>query len=197
MRLTWPLGAAAVALAVLCAPASASMVEARTLEQLVRDAGYVVLARVESQASRYDARGRIVTDVTLEIEQVVKGDAEPGARLVLRRFGGVVGDVAATVDGAPTFRDGELAVVFAQRRGGDHLYAVGMSQGVFPVRVVRSKARAGGATRVVDPSGRGLALVTRGPNGTLQKAAGVLSETTSLDAFLGRLRAIAAAQEGH
>src|SRR5688572_9727328 len=55
-------------------PGSATLVEALDLQTLVHEAEQVVLARVIGQQSRWDERGRIVTDVTLQVEETIKGD---------------------------------------------------------------------------------------------------------------------------
>src|SRR5690349_19414485 len=98
----------------------ATLVEALDLQTLVDEAEQVVLARVIGQQSLFDARGRIVTDVALQVEESIKGDQAPGAAITVRRLGGVVGDQGMRVAGEPSFETGETVVLFGarMRRGG-------------------------------------------------------------------------------
>lgn len=146
------LAVAAVLLPALAAgPAAATVTAALDVRELVAQADHVVVGRVVSQHAHWDARRRIVTDVTVEVEQSMKGAAE-GERIVVRRLGGAIGDLGMRVAGEPDFTDGERAVLFAARSGG-LLRPVGMSQGVLPIRV-DPRGR-----EMVLPGGQGLALV--------------------------------------
>jgi hypothetical protein len=113
--------------------AHASLVEALDLETLVAEADQVVVARVLSLNSRYDDRGQIVTDVSLQVEESVKGDTAAGAAIVVQRQGGTVGDIGMRVSGEPSFVVGETVVLFAARYTGGALRPVGMSQGALRV----------------------------------------------------------------
>jgi len=151
------MAAAAVALAALglCAvPVSASVTEALDLIQLVRESDAVLVGRATRSESKWDSRRRIVTDVTVEVERTMKGDATEGEHLVLRQLGGSIGELGMRVAGEPQLAVGDRAVLFGRRATGTHLRPVGMSQGVLPVRV-----EAG--VDMVHPGGAGLALVRR------------------------------------
>lgn len=130
--------------------ASASVVEALELSELVARAERVVLGRVVDKRARWDGRGRIVTDVTLRVQERMKG--APGDTITLTRLGGSIGEVGMKVAGEPSFRVGERRIVFARpgRNGGWR--PVGMSQGALPV--VDDAGR-----EVVMPGGAGLSLV--------------------------------------
>jgi hypothetical protein len=85
-----------------------------SVEETARTSQAVVRGVVERTRSRW-AGSRIVTEVTVRVTGTWKG--QPDDRLILLVPGGTVGDLAQTVDAAPTFEDGEEVVVFAGRRG--------------------------------------------------------------------------------
>jgi hypothetical protein len=116
--------------------ASATMVVPLDLDALTDQAHHVVLARVESQRSRFTSdRRAIYTEVTLTVLQSVKGPAREGERIVVRREGGVVDGLGMRVSGAAVFTDGEEVLVFLEPRG-EALWTVGMAQGKMHVHAV-------------------------------------------------------------
>ncbi len=137
--------------------ASASLMLALDLAALVARASQVVVARVESQHPRWDERGRIVTDVTLRVDETLFGAAQVGDRVVLERFGGAIGELGMRIEGEPLFADGTRVLVFAApaASGSGRLRPVGMSQGVMHLAAPEVR---GGEERVL-PGGEGLALV--------------------------------------
>jgi len=131
----------AVALAVgwTARPASATILRELGLGELVRQADRVVVARVEARVSRWEG-GRIVTDVTLRVEETAKGDARVGERVVVTTMGGSVDGIGMTVVGEAAFVKGETALVFltaldATWAGVRAWEVVGMAQGRMPVTV--------------------------------------------------------------
>jgi len=152
-----------LSLALAAIPASASLLEALDLAQLVARADHVVLATPIRRQTRWDAYQRIVTDVTLRVETPLKGSSRPDAVLELRTLGGAIGELGMRVEGEPVFREGHRYLVFAVYRGGE-LRPVGMSQGVLPIE--RDQA---GRDKVL-PGGGGIALVRPLPDGTLAPA---------------------------
>lgn len=178
--------------------ARATITEAMDLRALVRDSDHVVLATVISTEARYDHLDRIVTDATLRVDERMWGPAREGSTVVVRRLGGVLGDVGLRVEGEATFEPGERVILFARTlRSEGVLRPVGMSQGVLPVRT-GSTSTGGGAAggEVVMPGGDGLALVRRGEDGRLASAPGAISEPTPLDALLARIRDLVAEIHG-
>jgi hypothetical protein len=137
--------------------ATASLMIALDLQTLVARASHVVVARVASQRARYDGRGRIVTDVTLRVDESLVGPARVGDRLVVERLGGAIGELGMRVEGEPLFEDGGRVLLFAAwaPSGGGRLRPVGMAQGVMRVEPPRVS---GGEERVL-PGAEGLALV--------------------------------------
>jgi hypothetical protein len=177
------LGLLAVTLAT-SSPAHATLVEALDLETLVAEADQVVLARVIGQQSLYDERGRIVTDVVLQVEESIKGDQAPGAAVTLRRLGGVVGDMGLRVSGEPSFETGETVVLFgAHRARGGALRSIGMSQGT--LRVFERDGE-----RWVRSANNGVATVKRA-GGQLKHAGAALEQPRKLTELLAEVRTLA------
>lgn len=82
-----------------------------SLERLVTESDTIVRGSVARQESHWDAAGRlIVTDVTLDVAETIKG--EPAAQQTLRVAGGTVGDVTLTTSNDPRFEDGENLIAF-------------------------------------------------------------------------------------
>jgi len=157
--------------------AAASLMLALDLQALVTRASHVVVARVESQRARYDDRGRIVTDVTLRVDETLVGPARAGDRLVVERLGGAIGELGMRVEGEPLFEDGGRVLLFAgwASSGGGRLRPVGMAQGVMRIEPPRVS---GGEDRVL-PGGEGLALV-RPTQGGLVAASPAIDAPRSL-----------------
>jgi hypothetical protein len=121
-------------------PASASIVRALSLPQLVDEASVVAVVAVESASSSW-VDGRIVTDtVTVVVDGL--GGVSTGARLTLRTLGGEVDGIGQRVFGEAWFRPGERYLVFLEPALPSSAVAgplpellrpVGMSQGALPV----------------------------------------------------------------
>lgn len=177
-----------VSVLVAWAPAvRATLVEALDLETLVAEAEQVVLARVIGERSHYDARGRIVTDVSLQVEESIKGNQAPGAALTVQRLGGVVGDIGERVAGEPNFAVGETVVLFGVRtRRGGVLRPLGMSQGA--LRVFERDGE-----RWARSANNGVSTVKRA-GGRLQESPGAVPAPRKLDELLTELRDLVAAK---
>ena len=174
------------ALAVAPGRAHATVAVAFDLRELVDRADEVALVEAIDARSLRDERGRIVTDTVVRVLESVEGGARVGDTFVIRRLGGVVGNVGMYVEGEAQLQPGERAVVFAKRVAPNApLRTVGMAQGVMPVR-------ASGAHDVVTPNGGGLVLVRPLPNGRLAPATAALTAPLPLDQLLDQLRTISA-----
>lgn len=166
------------------APGRATLMEALDLETLVAEAEQVVLARVIGQHSLLDERGRIVTDVALQVEESIKGDQAPGAAITVRRLGGVLGDQGMRVAGEPSFETGETVVLFGARmRRGGVLRPVGMSQGA--LRVFERDGE-----RWARSANNGVSTVKR-EGGHLKHAGAAVEEPRRLSELLTELRSLA------
>ena len=160
---------------------SASVGEGLTLDELVARADEIVMARAIAAESRFED-GRIVTEVELERVETIRGHG--GERLRLITPGGTVGEIGMRVEGAPQIPVGTEAVLFGRRteRG---VRAVGMAQGVFPVRTREGRPW-------VHPNGAGIALVRRDAQGRLSRVSPSLEAPMELEAFLSEVRERAA-----
>jgi hypothetical protein len=175
-RIRFSFAAAALLLSALATNAMASSVVQLDLETLSARADRVVVGHVEKMQSHFLAPGsqRIVTDVTLVVEQPVLGD--PAAtRFVVRHLGGEVGKVGQWVSGEASYHVGERLVLFAAERQGA-FFAVGMAQGVLPIR----DDAAAGVARVKSPR-RASAAVSDGT-----------SEMRSVDDLVDEVRTLVA-----
>ena len=117
------------ALAGLAGPARATVLGFLDEAALTRQADSVVRGRVIAQSVAL-VDGRLWTDSTLEVSEVLKGRLRPGARMLVRQPGGERGGVGMRVVGVARFSVGEEVVLFARWSAGRHL-PVGMAQGKY------------------------------------------------------------------
>lgn len=167
-------------------PAQGSMVQAMDLAELVQEAELVAVARVMGQQVSYDERGRIVTDIQMQVERTEKGDVAPGASVVVRRLGGELDGVAMRIEGEPSFQNGEQVLLFGtnpQKRS--LLRPVGMSQGA--LRIFERDGQ-----RWVRSGTKDLALVRKSGDGKLTPDAAAVAEPRPLNDVLGEIRTLVA-----
>lgn len=98
-------------------------------EQLVRRAETVVVGRVAQQHSQWNSdRTRIVTQVTVTVDEVLKGD--PNQRsLVVSVPGGEIDGVGELYTHTPRFRVSEAVVLFVERDPAGVLRVAGGEKG--------------------------------------------------------------------
>ncbi len=155
MRLVKPVVIAAT-VAAFAATATASIVLRVTPRELADEAHVVVEGRVSAIDVRWDDKRTAINHyVTFNVEQTHKGKA--GASVTIVVPGGTVGDETLRVDGVPTFKDGERAVVFLWKNKKDELVVLGQAQGKF--NLFHDKKT---KTLVAQNSLKGLCLVMRG-----------------------------------
>lgn len=182
------IAGAMLALLLFASPALATIVEALSLRELVRASSLIVIGQVESQRARYDEQGRIVTDVTLRVEESLHGAVARSSRITIERLGGAVGDIGMHVEGEPRFENGERILLFGQRfvtPRGPVVRPVGMAQGVLPIE-----------GEMVLPNSEGLGLVTRDAQGHLIPATGAVTAPRTRDALVEELQALVAEVHG-
>ncbi|MCX6955864.1 MAG: hypothetical protein NTV51_27285 [Verrucomicrobia bacterium] len=129
----------AAVLAVLCPAVRATTIVPPTFPELVAEADCIIQGTVESIVSRpvSTARGEaIYTDVTLSVEQCLKGTA--GGRIVLTFLGGELGTKRLAIPGVPRFQVGAREILFVQRNGRQLCPLVGFFHGRY--RVLRDAA---------------------------------------------------------
>ncbi len=181
-RAAWFLPAS-LALFAVSAPVSATLTVALDLRELITEADHILVVTAVSEEARLGPLDRIFTDTTLRVEERIHGpqSAREGSLVVLRSLGGVLGGVGLRVEGEPSFALGERALVFGQMRGAE-LRAIGMSQGVMPMR------RLGSGADMILPGGQGLALSQVGSDGRIRSAPGALMAPTGADEFMAQVR---------
>jgi hypothetical protein len=123
-------------LAAVSSPADATTVEERSLRAVVEEAHSIVHGTVISTSSRWtENRSMIVTDVRIEVHDVLKGD--PAAEVVVTQPGGKVGRLRVEADGASAFRAGDETILFLRRGKQGRSHVVGLFQGHFRVETDR------------------------------------------------------------
>ena len=136
-------GAAAV-VALLAIHASATQFDAFDRSAQVRGSDVILTGRILSVRCQWSPdHSAIFSDAELSVDEVWKG-LPAGDRVVVRTFGGRVGEVALEVEGAARFDGGERVVVFLRRSG--LLYApFGMRFGKYQIVGMGSASMAIGA----------------------------------------------------
>ncbi len=147
---------AACGIALFATAAQATTLVHRDVPALTREADTIVVGRVVKSESRWTAdRRRIVTDVTVEVGESLKG--APGETVVIRQPGGQVGDIGQRVDGVASFKKGEEVVLFLEKRPDRSFMLSGMAQGKFRVerswdgKEILAVPEPKGGARTVDP----------------------------------------------
>ena len=101
-----------------------------TLPQLAHSADVVAVGVVADIRSASDSSGKLVTLVSIDLEETLKGQA--ASPMVIQVAGGIAGIQTVVVEDAPEFRSHERVVVFVQRS--DNNYSVvGGFQGKFTI----------------------------------------------------------------
>jgi hypothetical protein len=155
-----------VGLLVLSPLASATTVLRADVPALTRHSDAIVRGRVVTLQSHWTGdKRRIVTDVTVQVEETLKG--EPAQTVTIRQPGGIVGDVGQKVSGLAAFHPGEEVVVFLERRGPVHV-VTGLAQGKFHLDrlkdgSVRATPDGTGDARVLDPRSHAALSLARTP----------------------------------
>ena len=124
----------ATALALLSAPppAHATQVLQQSLRDLTLGSQDIVIGRVEDTQVRWnEAHTKIVTDVTVRVDESLKGAS--AERLTLTQLGGDLDGFRYSVPGSPLFRAGEQALLFVWRDARGRAQVNGLAQGKFDI----------------------------------------------------------------
>ncbi len=117
----------------LSAPLSAIVVRPMSFTELVADSAAIVYARVADVRGQWTAdRQGIDSLLTLDAIEYFKGGL--GDAVTVRVPGGQVGNRVHVLPGAPTFRPGDVVVLFLKANGPAIPIVTGTTQGVFRVR---------------------------------------------------------------
>ncbi len=120
------------ALVAFAPPSDASTFIFTPQRDLVRDASAIVEGRVLSTSSFWNETGQvIVTEAVFQVEEKIVGKVP--SIVVVRTFGGQVGNFAVEASGFPTFRKGERQLLFLEAEKGGHSRVLGYQQGQFRI----------------------------------------------------------------
>ncbi|RDV38905.1 hypothetical protein DV096_08925 [Bradymonadaceae bacterium TMQ3] len=140
---------------LLAANATAATLPRMDLEELVVRSDAVVVAQVETITTELDARGRVVSTITLTVRETLKGPAQ--RTVAIRQLGGYHGDVGTRVPGMPVFQIADRGVLFLSGNVAQHPASVtGLAQGFFRVALGPDSA-----TEFAIPQVNNLNLVVR------------------------------------
>jgi hypothetical protein len=129
----------AACLALTAALGWATAFEAKNFDQLVTEADQIFVGTAATAAARKLPAGAIVTDVTFNRIQMLKGNSMDTA-VTLMTAGGSVGGETFELRGLPKFRLDTTYVVFSQGNGTTIFPVVGGDQGMFQVKTDASTA---------------------------------------------------------
>ncbi|MBN1655306.1 MAG: hypothetical protein JXA30_16185 [Deltaproteobacteria bacterium] len=169
-------------LGLLVWPVRASVIMRFELEQLVARSDVIVVATTLGWKSRWGARKRILTDVTLRVDESIKGKYQPSDVLVVTRLGGEIDGLGMRVAGEAAFYKDKKALVFLREiPASGELRVVGMSQGVYHFNEAQGQI-------VVAPDESDSALVERDSDGKLQSALSTRTEPSPANDVLEEVR---------
>ena len=109
-------------------PVAAHSFIARTFDELVTEADQILVGSVGSTQSRLLPSGAIVTDITVVVDQALKGAPEQTVSLMV--LGRTIGDTTLAIPGFPVFAPGHRYVLFVRGNGRTILPLVGGTAGV-------------------------------------------------------------------
>lgn len=112
--------------------AQATTVIPPTFDDLVSQAQIILqgtVTDVQSQWTGEGAQRHIVSYVTVQVEETLKG--EPGANYTLRMLGGTVDGTTMEVSDSPKFKIGDRDILFVENNGTQFIPLVGIMHGRF------------------------------------------------------------------
>jgi hypothetical protein len=194
-----PLPAALAPLVVLAAallaprPATATVVVAKTLDELTSEAEVIVHARVERVESRFDTGVRTIhTYTTLRVMETLKGPEDGPARITVRQLGGTAEGLTQLLPGDAKFTVNTEVIVFLNRneKGLPVMHLTALAQAKYDVVLRADPAHPDLVERLVrpDPEAARLAYMARDKDGALRPAAPPRIDVTTLSTFLDRVR---------
>jgi hypothetical protein len=159
-------------------PAPATTYLPASFNEVVAESSTIVYGRVTEVRAAWSADRRTIESVVI-VRAVSYLKGARGDVMAFTVPGGQVGDRLMAIPGAPSFREGDLVVVFLKGTGPALPRPVGLAQGVFRVM---ADPRSGEASVVPPPA------VARGP-GTPVRRGDPARGPVPLDAFAAEVRA--------
>ena len=97
---------------------------ATNLKTLTKNSEVVLIGKVSEQESKWNEnKSRIYTDVTIEVNEYLKGKTEEKS-ITVSHLGGEVGEVGELYTHIPTFKEQEEMVLFVKMNKNDGKYRV-------------------------------------------------------------------------
>jgi hypothetical protein len=128
-----PIALGIVALTVIAPPAHSTTVYHLDTPALVRGSTGIVIGTVQGTQSHWnESRTAIVTDVTVSVSDVLKGDAT--STVTLTQPGGEVDGMRYEIPGSPAFRANEEVLLFLWEDSHGRAQVNGLAQGKFELR---------------------------------------------------------------
>ena len=112
-------------------PASAAVLVVPTDGELIQNSHAIVVASVTDINSEFTIDGPIVTNIDLDVEEVLKGSISTSKPLRLREPGGSVGRYFSIVSGSPHYWTANRALIFLKHTDDGQWRTYGMSLGKF------------------------------------------------------------------
>jgi hypothetical protein len=132
--------------ASVAAPASATTLRRASLDELVAGNGTIVVGEVLGARSYWNAaKNFILTDVRLEVSDVLKGEPK-GKEITITVMGGRVGDKTTLIIGGPQLIPGNSYVLFLNEENLPGVQGAttvrDLAQGAFDLKIGREGLRA-------------------------------------------------------
>jgi len=120
-----------IAALVIPSIASATTVRLYSEKEMVQHAAAIVRGHVVSVTPRWYDQNTIVTDITIKVDRVLKGN-KLRKLLSLVQYGGIIGDKAQAIAGNSEYTPGEEIIVFLETGGGGWV-ELGVGAGKFSI----------------------------------------------------------------
>ena len=106
----------------------------KTVDELTKQADVVAVGRVTALKSEWDeGKTRIITRVTLTVDEYLKEGTERSKTVNIVTLGGEIGDVGEMYTHVPTFRQSENVVVFLRKDDRGDYRVAGGTQGKYSI----------------------------------------------------------------
>ena len=185
-RLTLITVRVSIVLLALLRAASGTTFVLMSEDDLTHSSTDIVLGQVRSISTASDSVDQLLTQVTISVEDQLKGSPEAEVTLVVP--GGESGGVRRVIYGAPFFYSGERVLMFLRQRPDGQLAPTGLAMGKYTV-VQRSTGDV--AARQLGAPATTVLARDEVTGSLVQRAA---ADEQPLDGFISRIRSLVAAE---
>ena len=132
-RICWALSVPVLLVSTFSSTVFAQQ-RAVSADDLARRADVVVVGRVADMQSEWaEGKTRIVTRVTLDVREYLKGGDGASRTVTIWTLGGEIGEVGELYTHAPTFQPNENVVVFLQKNVAEDYVVAAGTQGKYNI----------------------------------------------------------------